>query len=1790
MNLFKRVAAVAMSALLVAASMPITGANAATQKITQLDIGKTTAAINGDGVYRIIGTGSNKIIVASDTTATITLANAQGAEMALGSDSNVTVLLSGKSKFQRICGPESSHITVSSVAGDGSTDGELHCDYGIGGREGSSGTNNKGNNEYYDQDINDRDYSGSHYNATNGGIAGDATSNGSNSGEITIAGGTIYAHIGGGNGGAGGSAYGGAGLNYYKSNTYSSTPNSTGANGGTGGKGSDGGNSGLITVTGGKIIGSVGGGNGGAGGDAGGGAGGASDRRNGGNGGNAGTGGVGGNGGNCSTIKVLGGEIQGSVGGGIGGAGGRADGGNGGMADNQGTSVSYIGGNSGNGGTSGAGGSGGKAGSIIIADGKVNGSVGGGTGGKSGDASGGYLDGTYTANGGADRLGRPGNGGTSTAGGNGGSATSIVMTGGTVEGTLGGGYGGDSGTADEGRQNNSWYPQISSIPTAGSSGDSGSGAICDVVSISGGQVTGKVGSGAAGKVGTADIWCYYSDSKCYGMDSGNTKTGTAGTDAAAGSAVFNGGTIDISKRSIPFTTTLDGKKGNAVVYTAAIPDTVKNDANTQGVLFEHMTGEAYSSRGTVYGTPVIQQDATLPFRDASGSTTLLAISSGKQLTVSKGVTLINRSGSYTQAGGIKIAGTLINQGIIQNAGQVNKTGSGTLSKAAGSVYQVAAEMHTNYDGSCKGTNDIVQQDVWLTYGQTYLSSLPFLHRTGYSIVGWKDGSGNQMQANAVADDINPIQLYAQWAQAGCITTTVTDAATKKALKDATVVSKNSSGKVVDTVQTDANGKAVTYLEDGSYTTEATAPGYEQAISASAKAVTVSTSAAENFALAPIQGGVTITKINKITKKPMPVTGILITNKNGDTVYSGSADNNALSLTVPNLNGPDAPFAVSEMETPKGYRVDMAQYAFTLDKQGQMATVQMKSTPLTGSITVIVTNPSTGKPYPAGTEVVVKDDAGNIVGSGKTSEDGSVTIPDVPVGNVHITVPGYDSGDITANVTDGDTTNTTITATPIVGALKVTNINTATNAALPVPNVTVKNKAGKTVFSGTTTDGMILTIPDLTAVSSPYTVTSLALSGYQPDGQTYTVNVTENGQVSNIELHSVPKTSSATVVLTNKDGSAAKNVPVVINDGTGKVVGSGITDGNGHVVIPDLPEGTYTVFVKDKDGNTIDTGKTLIVSVGGANTVTAVDANKTHGSVDVSFTDPVTGKPVAGIDVVVKDKDGMVVAEGSTDENGNVHFPNLPEGDYTVVTKDKDGHEIGSGQKISVTGGGSASAAIKNPAQVGGVIITMTDPVTGKPAANVPVVLKDKNGNVIAEGTTDENGKVTFQDVAEGNYTAVVKDKDGKEIGEGQPVTIEGGKTTDIAMTDANKVGNVDMTITDPATGKPLPNADVFLKDKDGKVIATSKTDENGHVVFKDVPVGDYTVTVSDSAGKTVIDGNAVAVAGGKSSTVTLGKAESGSSSTSSSSSSSSASSRPSSSSAQVVNPPASSSSSSSSSSAVGKADITAKDDSGKPLSNIPVVIKDNNGNVIGTGTTDSSGKVTVPNLPDGTYTISSGNSSIALEGSITISGGKTSSVTLKGSRVPTGNAKLLVLNTAGKPVAHFTLLIKRATAQSEPNAISFNLRGSAVENGQQIVAEITTDANGFAVLPQMPAGQYILIAKDSSEYKVDSSLAIVPSTTVSATVTATPVKNNPNSSKPAIPAKPAQTVKPVSAASSKSVTGKKDVSPSQTAKVTVPASVPKTGQGIMPSLIVMAALPLSAIGLFCCRKKHSANK
>jgi 5-hydroxyisourate hydrolase-like protein (transthyretin family) len=74
--------------------------------------------------------------------------------------------------------------------------------------------------------------------------------------------------------------------------------------------------------------------------------------------------------------------------------------------------------------------------------------------------------------------------------------------------------------------------------------------------------------------------------------------------------------------------------------------------------------------------------------------------------------------------------------------------------------------------------------------------------------------------------------------------------------------------------------------------------------------------------------------------------------------------------------------------------------------------------------------------------------------------------------------------------------------------------------------------------------------------------------------------------------------------------------------------------------------------------------------------------------------------------------------------------------------------------------------------------------------------------------------------------------------------------------DFDKYMRIAGTVYDPKTGKPLAGVKVELRSKDGEVIMTTTTDENGNYVFNKVPKGkEYEINV-DYPGEVFVEGKA----------------------------------------------------------------------------------------------------------------------------------------------------------------------------------------------------------------------------------------------------------------------------------------------------------------------------------------------
>ncbi|AXI00758.1 LPXTG cell wall anchor domain-containing protein [Sporosarcina sp. PTS2304] len=374
-----------------------------------------------------------------------------------------------------------------------------------------------------------------------------------------------------------------------------------------------------------------------------------------------------------------------------------------------------------------------------------------------------------------------------------------------------------------------------------------------------------------------------------------------------------------------------------------------------------------------------------------------------------------------------------------------------------------------------------------------------------------------------------------------------------------------------------------------------------------------------------------------------------------------------------------------------------------------------------------------------------------------------------------------------------------------------------------PNIEVVLKSGETtVASGKTNlDGNVI-IPKNTLPDGEYDV---YVNGKKIEGKK--VKVTDTC-TDTITLPTALTCEDFILTITQNGKPVATGKDVVLKSDD-KEIAKGKTDQTGKVVFPNkVAHGEYDVYV---DGEKIGT-----VSV----------ADNCEGAIEFipvckEFTVTVTeeGKPVADKEVVLK-KGDTEVAKSTTNKEGKVVFPGkLPEGEYDAYV---DGKKVDT---VKVTETCEDTIIIESTPVCKDFTVSVTE--NGKPVAGGKDVVLKKDGKEAASGKTDKDGKVVLPkvDLPNGEYEVFV---DGKKAGD-VTVTETCESTVDLVQAPVCK----DFTVTVTESGKPVAGGkDVVLK-KDGKEVASGKTDKDGKVVLPkvDLPNGEYEVFVDGKKAGTV---------------------------------------------------------------------------------------------------------------------------------------------------------------------------------------------------------------------------------------------------------------------------------------------------------------------------------------------------
>ncbi|MBM6829474.1 Cys-Gln thioester bond-forming surface protein [Anaerotignum lactatifermentans] len=479
--------------------------------------------------------------------------------------------------------------------------------------------------------------------------------------------------------------------------------------------------------------------------------------------------------------------------------------------------------------------------------------------------------------------------------------------------------------------------------------------------------------------------------------------------------------------------------------------------------------------------------------------------------------------------------------------------------------------------------------------------------------------------------------------------------------------------------------------------------------------------------------------------------------------------------------------------------------------------------------------------------------GKTIGHYVTDENGEILIPDL-TGTVSVTeeVPpvGYvldEENHKDVEIVDADEPTVVTFANEEMAQLEITKVDADTGETLAGATIRVALDDGSDSWDVYTNASGKATLTNMK--SGTYTITEIvAPEGYLLNEEPVLIKL-EPGKTATVTLKDKAKPGIVIKKYDEDTGFPLENAEFSVAKKGGSIVYEGMTDKEGKIKVEGLEEGWYTITeIAPPKGYLISTESKDVYLEGGKCVEVKFD-NRLRPSLQIMKIDAETGEPLAGAKFKVQKTEDKTVSEYVTDETGTVVIHDLDEAVYTVEEIEApDGYAIDpDSHKDIALEWGKTKTLVFSDTRKPALEIIKVDAKTEEPLANAKFKITKTEDDTVSEYMTDENGKITIQDLPEGIYTVeeitapdgYILDTQHKEIelsaGDSKQLIYENTRKPDLIITKINVL-----------TEKPVPNTTfkIEYEGENGGVVplGTYKTDETGQIILEDVEVGWYIIT------------------------------------------------------------------------------------------------------------------------------------------------------------------------------------------------------------------------------------------------------------------------------------------------------------------------------------------------------------
>jgi hypothetical protein len=188
--------------------------------------------------------------------------------------------------------------------------------------------------------------------------------------------------------------------------------------------------------------------------------------------------------------------------------------------------------------------------------------------------------------------------------------------------------------------------------------------------------------------------------------------------------------------------------------------------------------------------------------------------------------------------------------------------------------------------------------------------------------------------------------------------------------------------------------------------------------------------------------------------------------------------------------------------------------------------------------------------------------------------------------------------------------------------------------------------------------------------------------------------------------------------------------------------------------------------------------------------------------------------------------------------------NLGAGTWSITANYQEGNSLRTtGKKVQLADGDDIEVNLDfvRPGHVVGIV----QDADGKPVPEATIAVT--NGDQDRPGNTTSKPDGTFSIAAKDGANTVIARKAGVGASPATDVTVpKGGDTPQVVLQLKPEGGSISVTVLDEVSGKPMPAARMSLSSPKYGYLTTGRSDASGTIKADNVPLGQYTVTVSAS--------------------------------------------------------------------------------------------------------------------------------------------------------------------------------------------------------------------------------------------------------------------------------------------------------------------------------------------------------